>query len=212
MEFCSSDLSTSGYGTKINPLHQGHTKSPCKSRPETGAPCPIVGIDKNNSVCPCHLLTGKGPKLDVWQIAEMYARGEIRVAYTPQVVHAMPDLPCQFPGCERTTKGQYCRGCGKTVGHRRNRWIAEHGTQPSIAYLHQPKGSRLAGVKPEKERRRRADVYHGRACGKCGGTERYSSNGGCTACARQAMIKKNALQQAYKRQAVTIPAVWMYAE
>lgn len=212
MEFCSSDLSTSGYGSRINPTHNGHTKSPCGSRPETGAPCPIVGLCKDNNVCPCYLLTGKGPRYDVWQIAEMYRNGEIRVAYTPQV--EPPTNLCQFPGCERLTYGKYCRGCGRTVGHRRNKWVAEHGTTPPESFLHQPRqpGKRLSGVKPEKRRRRVADVYHGRPCGKCGGTERYSSNGGCTACARQAMIKKNALQQAYKRQTVTIPAVWGYAE
>jgi hypothetical protein len=209
LEFCSSDLTTSGYGSRINPTHTGHTKSPCGSRPETGAPCPIVGLCKDNNVCPCHAITGKGPKLDVWQIAEMYRNGEIRIdrsAYASRV--EVPTTPCAFPGCDRYSAKPYCSSCGKTIGHRRRRWIAEYGTEPPEAYLHQPKGRRLAGVKPERKRERRADVYHGSTCRKCGETLRYASNQGCVQCGRDAMIRK----AAERRETVTIPAVWMYAE
>ena len=81
---------------------------------------------------------------------------------------------CPFPGCQK--RGRRCMECRAGT---RNPWDRPKGGRPKLEALH------LAKVMGDM-------TYHGKECGTCEGTERYTRNSSCVACARRRSVEGTA--------------------
>ena len=127
-------------------------KSPCRCRPDTGKPCPLLNHQKNNRFCEhCQLLNGGKAGPDVAGLMAAIASGEIDNEETD--TRNLPreenfkydwDRPkrgpkCAVPWCDNPPKGDkcaFCKTCNSTVNSRVVQWYKRHITKPPLEWLY----------------------------------------------------------------------------
>ena len=186
-----------GYnGRPAHPAATGPTRSPCKRRPETGAPCPLAAWDKGNNVCVvCLLRFGLEPDIDPWQIHDMIKAGQVHTVVVEDThIRARHPYPCDFPGCNISTAVPgYCGKHRDITTKRRVAWQKHREGEPPIEFLHQPFLGTGQKLFP-------ATKYHGGVCKVCGGTERYAANRTCVACSDERNRRRRELRRVRRTQ------------
>ena len=125
--------------------------SPCKLRPDTGGPCPLLRRNKKNPLCErCGLMDGKpGPALDEIQLAIINGiidKPEQSPTFRSSRGTYAWDKPrrgkiCAFPGCDKPPGGIEIVLCRRHQGLIHNRlqcWYRDHVGKPPIEWLFRP--------------------------------------------------------------------------
>ena len=150
------------------------TRSPCRHRPDSEGPCPLLHADKNNNVCnTCHLV-GNGSELrrTVDDVAELVRKKQVlyyRMQETqgaklaplaPEDVKLDPRRStngrCVVDGCGQPIDRRYCKGkgdfcglaCANLIGERLRRHrppLLQNGFVDSN-WLYRPRLQRSAGI------------------------------------------------------------------
>ncbi len=106
------------------------TSSPCKKRPDTGAPCILLHEPKTNPSCENCAILGRG---DCWE-PEKYIPDQ-------DVLHDKRLIECKWPGCYDRTRSAsgYCINHVGTIKARCKAWNRDHGDDPvPPEWLHRP--------------------------------------------------------------------------
>jgi len=147
----SSITDDGGIARRVNPLARGILASPCKRRPDTGRPCPLLEMDKDNDYCgACRLMYGgAGPdEAEAMAFADMVlSMGRGRRARMSAKKNRYPrELPprgqvCAVAWCNRPPAGPrspFCRQCRSRIMSRVRRWYRRSldGGDPPPDYLY----------------------------------------------------------------------------
>ena len=127
------------------------TESPCKRRPDTGEPCPLLWRNKKNPLChKCGLMDGKpGPSLDEIQLAifqNIVDKPEQDPTFRATKGTYAWDKPkrgklCAFPGCDKPPKGievVFCNRHQSLVHNRLQHWYRDNVGKPPLDWLMRP--------------------------------------------------------------------------
>ena len=124
-------------GFQAHPLANGLDSSPCKRRPDTGAPCSFLRESKDNASCENCYWLGKG---DV-----KYPDPSLLLQYkTSGHKPQRPLKACSFPGCYLKTRSKtgYCsiKNHNGIVAERIKAWARDHGGDKDVPdyWLHRP--------------------------------------------------------------------------
>lgn len=140
--FSPDDLLIEGDGddNRVNLLFESTlVASPCKCRPDSGAPCPLIDLPKDNTVCDiCSLKLGGPAEPDYITITYQLQRNEIRF-----LEFAKPTTGyCPFPGCDVAKNGtRYCRKHESVTRHRTKKYLKDnpgHTGPIPVHILHAP--------------------------------------------------------------------------
>ena len=115
----------------------GVSMSPCNHRPDTGQPCPLRKLGKDNDVCKsCRARVGLPDTKSqaemeslkaaaVQQISEFNMPGHRRSYYTPMKykLYKKHRSKCAIAWCTIETRGKYCAQCANMIRRRQGRGI-----------------------------------------------------------------------------------------
>ncbi|MFZ1986831.1 MAG: hypothetical protein WAU91_20640 [Desulfatitalea sp.] len=131
-----------------NPIQLGIIKSPCRSRPENFAPCPLIKYPKNNVACDGCSLLKKG-KVTLEVIKQMLLDGPLKLTakenYCGEKYAHGESHVCSMPWCKKMVIGHaaYCGQCSTLIANRRGTWRFQGNTgRPTKEYLERPRGVR----------------------------------------------------------------------
>lgn len=132
-------------GNYNDPLKQ----SPCRNRPNTNLPCPLLNKPKDNKICQnCGLIPGKGSI--VHSDNDIYTAIKNGLFEKKEESKSKKIRICNWPGCDiEIRSGQFCTPHGKHASARRFWYLKKYGEEPTYEWLTRPVKSRNK-LKPNK--------------------------------------------------------------
>jgi len=148
------DVISQQFGRGVNPSVCQYAVAPCKKRPDSLQQCALIVWDKRNNVCSTCQYRDVDKKVyrSHEDIVYMLAEGLVYLIRdedpSPGVIRntkrqyttPIPAKDCQWPECDKKTKGEYCERHKRVVTSREYTWHKHYGyeSKPPPEFIYRP--------------------------------------------------------------------------
>ena len=140
------DLSICEIGRAADPRQEGRIiASPCLKRPDSGVPCPLAGMSKENDMCETKCMARINGRPVPGFLAIIKALENDEIVFLDDQLAGY----CPFPGCDARKNGtSYCKRHLPVISYRKRKFARSHGPDAvmPLSVLHAP-------IKPKRRQK-----------------------------------------------------------